>query len=82
VLSWAHQVAFIQDPTCCTIIRETMVGAKWMLAHTCRTQTKEPIIPEILKDLVDKFASREASLSNIHVVTISLIGFAAGSVKI
>ena len=31
---------------------------------------------EILKDLVDKFATPEASLSNTRVVTICLIGFA------
>ena len=73
-LSWAHQVALTQDPTRCAIVRETMAGAKRMLAH--RTQKKEPITPEILKDLVDKFASAEASLSNIRVVTICLIGFA------
>ena len=34
------------------------------------------IIPEILKNLVDKFAFPGASLSNIRVVTISLMGFA------
>ena len=53
-----------------------------MLAH--RTQKKEPIIPEILKNLVDKFAFPGASLSSTRVVTISLMGFAVflyGSMK-
>ena len=45
-----------------------------MLAH--RTQKKDPITPEILKNLVDKFASLGASLSNIRVVTLCLISFA------
>ena len=45
-----------------------------MLAH--RTQKKEPITPEILKNLVDKLAFPEASLSSIRVVTLCLMGFA------
>ena len=73
-LSWAHQVAFVEDPTCCNIVKETLAGAKHMLAH--RTQKKEPITPEILKNLVDKFAFPGASLSSIRVVTICLVGFA------
>ena len=73
-LSWAHQVAFVDDPTCCNIVKETVAGAKRLLAH--RTQKKEPITPEILKNLVERFAPREASLSSIRVVTICLIGFA------
>ena len=66
--------AFVEDPTRCNIVKETLAGAKCMLAH--RTQKKEPITPEILKNLVDKFASPGASLSNIRVVTICLISFA------
>ena len=73
-LSRAHQVAFVEDPTRCNIVKETLAGAKRMLAH--RTQKKEPITPEILKNLVDKFASLGASLLNIRVVTICLISFA------
>ena len=71
-LSWTHP--FVEDPTCCNIVRETVAGAKQLLVH--RTQKKEPITPEILKNLVDKFASRGASISNIRVVTVCLIGFA------
>ena len=46
-----------------------------MDASTQNPKETDPITPEILKDLVDKFATREASLSNIQVVTICLIGF-------
>lgn len=53
-LSWAHQVAFVDDPTCCNIVKATVVGVKRLLAH--RTQKKEPITPEILKNLVERFA--------------------------
>ena len=31
-LSWAHQVAFVEDPMRCNIVRETVAGAKRMLA--------------------------------------------------
>ena len=74
-LSWAHQVTFVEDPTHCNIVKETLAGAKRMLVH--RTQKKEPITPEILKNLVDKFAFPGASLSSIRVVTICLMGFTA-----
>ena len=67
-LSWAHQVAFVEDPTRCNVVKETLAGTKRILAH--RTQKKEPVTPEIMKNLVDKFAHPEASLSNIRIVTI------------
>ena len=51
-----------------------LAGAKRILAH--RTQKKEPITPAILEQLVSKFASKEAPLSDIRIVTICLIGFA------
>ena len=33
VSSWAHQVAFIEDPACCNIVKETVAGAKQMLVR-------------------------------------------------
>lgn len=54
------------------MVKETLAVAKHMLAH--KTQ-KEPIIPEMLKNLVDKFASPGVSLSSIRAVIICLIGF-------
>ena len=79
-LSWARQVAFVDDPTRCNIVK---ADSKWLLAH--RTQ-KEPITPENMKNLVQIFALREASLSMQHSCGhhLSEIGFAGfySSVKL
>ena len=45
-----------------------------MLAH--KTTKKKPITPEILSDLVDRFAGVEADLDDVWVITWCLIGFA------
>ena len=51
-----------------------LTGAKQILAH--RTQKKEPITPVIFEQLVSKSPGKEAPLSDIHIVTVCLIGFA------
>ena len=73
-LSWAHQLACVKDPTQCLLVKQVLEGAKRILAH--RTQKKEPITPAILEQLVSKFAGKEASLSDIRIIAICLIGFA------
>jgi hypothetical protein len=45
-----------------------------MLAH--KTTKKEPITPEILAQLVDRFAGKDADLGDLHIVTWCLVGFA------
>ena len=47
--------------------------AKRILAH--RIFKKEPITPEILTNLVDKFAKQDAELDNVRIVINSLLGF-------
>ena len=73
-ISWAHQVALVDDPTQSDLVKQVLAGAKRMLAH--RTTKKEPITPEILAQLVDKFAGIDADLGDLRVVTWCLIGFA------
>ena len=60
-ISWAHQVALADDSTQSDLVKQVLAGAKWMLAH--RTIKKEPIYPEILAQLVDKFAGTDADLA-------------------
>jgi hypothetical protein len=45
-----------------------------MLAH--KTTKKEPITPEILAQLVDRFAGKDADLGDLRIVTWCLVGFA------
>lgn len=65
-LSWAHQLACVEDPTQCLLVKQVLAGAKHILAH--RTQKKEPITPAILEQLVSTFAGKEAPLSDICIV--------------
>ena len=73
-ISWVHQVAIADDPTQNKLVRQVLAGAKRILAH--RITKKEPITPEILTQLVDKFAKEDAELDNVRIVTICLLGFA------
>ena len=73
-LSWAHQLACVEDPTQCLFAKQVLTGAKQILAY--RTQKKEPNTPVIFKQLVSKSPGKEAPLSDIRTVTVCLIGFA------
>lgn len=73
-ISWAHQVAVVEDPTQNELVKQVVAGAKRILAH--RTTKKEPITPEILSKLAEKFAGEEADLDDLRIVTICLVGFA------
>lgn len=73
-LSWVNQVAMVEDSTSHAIVVQTLAGCKRLLAHS--TSKKEPITPEILNKLVEKFCTPEASLSDIRTIAICLVGFA------
>ena len=65
-LSWVHQLAAVEDPTQCNFVRQLLDGTKQMLAH--KVQKKEPITPEMLQQVVDNFAGKSASLSDVKLV--------------
>ena len=73
-LSWAHNLACVEDPTGHPLVKQVLEGAKRMLAH--RVNKKEPITPEILRSLVDRYATEQATLADIRTLTICLLGFA------
>ena len=52
-ISWAHQMATVEDPSIHLFVRNVLAGAKRMLAQP--VQKKEPLTVEILENLVDKF---------------------------
>ena len=56
------------------LVQQILAGAKRKLAH--KTTKKEPITPEILATLVDKFGREQASLSDVHTLTMCLVGYA------
>ena len=73
-LSWVHSLAVREDPTQHALVKQTLAGAKRILAKT--TVKKEPITADILQLLVDRFGGEEASLSDIQTLAICLISFA------
>ena len=74
-ISWAHQMATVEDPSIHPFVRNVLAGAKRMLAQP--VQKKEPLTVEILENLVDKFGGESANLNSIRSLTISLMGFAS-----
>ena len=73
-LSWVNQVATVEDTTSHPLVQQVLAGAKRKLAH--KTIKKEPITPEILAKLVDKFGQPGASLSDVRTLTMCLMGYA------
>lgn len=73
-LSWAHQLAVVEDPTEHSLVRQVLAAAKRILAH--KTIKKEPITAEILQKLHDKFISVDADLATIRTMAICLLGYA------
>ena len=73
-LSWVNQVATVEDTTFHPLMQQVLSGAKRKLAH--KTTKKEPITPEILSNLVDKFGNKGAPLSDVRTLTMCLVGYA------
>lgn len=73
-LSWVNQLAMVEDTTTHPLVVQVLAGAKRQLA--CPTVKKEPITPEILTKLVDKFGQEDASLLNVRTLTVVLVGYA------
>ncbi|MCG8626070.1 MAG: hypothetical protein MJE68_29245 [Proteobacteria bacterium] len=73
-LSWAHQMAVVEDPTDHPLIKQVLAGAKRILAH--KTTKKEPITPDILCRMYAKFVTPTTELPTIRTMAICLLGYA------
>ena len=73
-ISWAHQLAVVEDPADHPFVKQILAGAKRILAH--KTTKKEPITPEILHRMYAKFVTPSAELPIIRTMTICLLGYA------
>ena len=73
-ISWAHQLAVVEDPAGHPLVKQILAGTKRILAH--RTTKKEPITPEILHRMFDTFVTPSAELPIIRTMTICLLGYA------
>lgn len=73
-ISWAHQLAVVEDPADHPLVKQILAGAKRILAH--RSSKKEPITPEILHKMFARFITPSAELPVIRTMTICLLGYA------
>ena len=53
-ISWVHHISVAEDSTLSDLIKQVLAGAKCVLAH--KAVKNEPIMPKILKKLVEKYA--------------------------
>ena len=73
-LSWAHQLAVVEDPTDHPLVKQVLAGSKRILAH--KTTKKEPITPEVLNKMFDKFVTPASQLPIVRTMSICLLGYA------
>ena len=73
-LSWDNQIATVEDTMTHPLVEQVLAGIKRKLA--CATTKKEPITLDILLTLVSRFGQQDASLANIHTLSICLLSFA------
>ena len=66
-----NQLATVEDTTTHPLVQLVLAGAKRKLAH--KTVKKEPVIPEILPSLVDKFGLPGATLPKVRTLTMCLL---------
>ena len=73
-LYWVHKMATVEDITAHPLVVQFLAGAKRVLAH--KTTKKEPLQPDQLQMLVNRFGARDASLADVRALTFCLLGFA------
>ena len=73
-ISWAHQLAVVDDPTKHPLVQHTLAAVRRILAHS--TAKKEPVTVEMLERLCEKLGGVDASLADVHTLAICLLGFA------
>ena len=73
-ISWAHQLAVVEDPADHPFVKQILAGAKRIIAY--KTTKKEAITPEILHRMYAKLVTPSAELPIICTMTICLLGYA------
>ena len=64
----------VEDPTDHPLVKQVLAGSKRILAH--KTTKKEPITPEILNKMFDKFVTPASQLPIVRTMSICLLGYA------
>ena len=73
-ISWAHQIAGLPDPTEHHLPRRVKEASIRLLGHG--NNKKEPISPQSLSQIVNKFANESSSASDLRVATMCILAYA------
>jgi hypothetical protein len=70
-INWAHQLAGVYNPCTSDFVLSVKEGVIRTIGHTIHK--KEPITPEILKQIVTKYGITSSNLKDLRLVTMCLI---------
>ena len=70
-IGWAHEISGFENPCDSFLVKSVVEGARRQLSRPFTK--KEPITPEILRQLVDRFG-KTTNLYDKRIVTMCLIG--------
>ena len=72
-LKWVHDLAGLPDPCNSSLVLPLIESAKRLLSIPVKK--KEPVTPEAIQLLFSKYGSSSASLSDLGVLTLCLLGY-------
>ena len=73
-LKWVHDLAGLPDPCNSSLVLHLIESAKRLLSIPVKK--KEPVTPEVIQLLFAKYGSSSASLSDLRVLTLCVLGYA------
>ena len=73
-LKWVHDLAGLPDPCNSSLVLTLIESAKRLLSIPVKK--KEPVTPEAIQLLFSKYGSSSASLSDLRVLTLCVLGYA------
>ena len=73
-LKWVHDLAGLPDPCNSSLVLPLIESAKRLLSIPVKK--KEPVTPEAIQLLFSKYGSSSASLSDLRVLTLCVLGYA------
>lgn len=72
-LKWVHELSGFQDPCQYSIVKTVLEASKRLLS--IRVKKKEPITPEIIKSLFNKYGLPSANLSDLRLLNLCVLGY-------
>lgn len=72
-VKWFHELGGFSDPCKCPLVLNVIEAGKRILST--RVKKKEPVTPEIIHALFDKFGTACASLSDLRLLSLCVLGY-------